>query len=85
MQPDGNRPGHLRARGFAPLGRLGHCFGDGLGASLDGIAFGAFDGPLGPALSDRAGQRFHLAGRLEINTWQGRQSVQMRLEDAATA
>ena len=60
-------------------------FGDGLGASLDGIAFGAFDGPLGPALSDRAGQRFHLAGRLEINTWQGRQSVQMRLEDAATA
>ncbi|MGC0222373.1 single-stranded-DNA-specific exonuclease RecJ [Pseudooceanicola nitratireducens] len=60
-------------------------FGDGLGASLDGIAFGAFDGPLGPALSDRAGQRFHLAGRLEINTWQGRQSVQMRLEDASTA
>ncbi|WP_375173378.1 single-stranded-DNA-specific exonuclease RecJ [Pseudooceanicola sp.] len=60
-------------------------FGDGLGASLDAISFGAFDGPLGPALSDRSGARFHLAGRLEINTWGGRQSVQMRLEDAARA
>ncbi|WP_407493597.1 single-stranded-DNA-specific exonuclease RecJ [Pseudooceanicola sp. MF1-13] len=60
-------------------------FGDGMGASLDAISFGAFDGPLGPALSDKAGQRFHLAGRLEINTWGGRQSVQMRLEDAAPA
>ncbi|WP_136635140.1 single-stranded-DNA-specific exonuclease RecJ [Pseudooceanicola onchidii] len=58
-------------------------FGDGLGASLDAICFGAFDGPIGPALSERSGKRFHLAGRLEINTWGGRQSVQMRLEDAA--
>lgn len=60
-------------------------FGDGLGASLDAIAFGAFDGPLGPALSKTSGGRFHLAGRLEINTWQGRQSVQLRLEDAANS
>ena len=29
--------------------------------------------------------RFHLAGRLEVNTWQGRQSAQLRLEDAAPA
>jgi single-stranded-DNA-specific exonuclease len=60
-------------------------FGDGLGASLDAIAFGAFDGPLGPALMAHGGARFHLAGRLEINTWNGRQSVQLRLEDAASA
>lgn len=60
-------------------------FGDGLGAALDAICFGAFDGPIGPALSERSGGRFHLAGRLEINTWGGRQSVQMRLEDAAAA
>jgi single-stranded-DNA-specific exonuclease len=60
-------------------------FGDGMGASLDAIAFGAFDGPLGPSLSERSGLRFHLAGRLEINSWGGRQSVQMRLEDAAPA
>tara|TARA_R110002049_G_scaffold23781_7_gene84831 strand:- start:46535 stop:48274 length:1740 start_codon:yes stop_codon:yes gene_type:complete len=60
-------------------------FGDGLGATLDAIAFGAFDGPLGPALENHGGARFHLAGRLDINTWRGRQSVQLRLEDAAPA
>ncbi|WP_085803907.1 single-stranded-DNA-specific exonuclease RecJ [Roseovarius albus] len=60
-------------------------FGDGLGASLDAIAFGAFDGPLGAALEQHGGARFHLAGRLSINTWGGRQSVQLMLEDAARA
>lgn len=59
--------------------------GDGLGASIDAIAFGAFDSPLGPALSEHGGARFHLAGRLEINTWRGRQKVQLRLDDAAQA
>jgi single-stranded-DNA-specific exonuclease len=60
-------------------------FGDGMGASLDAIAFGALDGPLGPALLAHGGARFHLAGRLDINSWGGRQSVQLRLEDAAPA
>jgi len=60
-------------------------FGDGLGASLEAIAFGAFDGPLGPALTGHGGARFHLAGRLDINTWGGKRSVQLRLEDAAPA
>ncbi|MBM1634195.1 single-stranded-DNA-specific exonuclease RecJ [Sulfitobacter mediterraneus] len=60
-------------------------FGDGLGAKMDAIAFGAFDGPLGPALENHNGARFHLAGRLDINTWRGRQTVQLRLEDAAQA
>lgn len=60
-------------------------FGDGLGARIDAISFGAMDGPLGPMLTGHNGARFHLAGRLEINTWQGRQSVQLRLEDAAPA
>lgn len=60
-------------------------FGDGLGTKMDAIAFGAFDGPLGPALENHNGARFHLAGRLDINTWRGRQSVQLRLEDAARA
>ena len=60
-------------------------FGDGLGARIDSISFGAMDGPLGPMLTNHKGARFHLAGRLEINTWQGRQSVQLRLEDAAPA
>ena len=58
-------------------------FGDGSGTKLDAIAFGAFDGPMGPALENHGGARFHLAGRLDINSWRGRQSVQLRLEDAA--
>jgi single-stranded-DNA-specific exonuclease len=60
-------------------------FSDGMGAKIDAISFGAFDGPLGPALLNHGGARFHLAGRLEINQWQGRRSVQLRLEDAARA
>ncbi|PCH74417.1 MAG: single-stranded-DNA-specific exonuclease RecJ [Rhodobacteraceae bacterium] len=59
--------------------------GDGMGANIDAIAFGAFDGPLGAALSEHGGARFHLAGRLEINSWRGRQQVQLRLDDAAPA
>lgn len=58
---------------------------DGMGGGLDAIAFGAFDGPMGEKLSNHGGARFHFAGRLEVNTWGGRQSVQLRLEDAAEA
>jgi single-stranded-DNA-specific exonuclease len=60
-------------------------FGDGLGARLDAIMFGAYDTPMGAALEGHGGARFHLAGRLEINRWGGRQTVQLRLEDAARA
>lgn len=60
-------------------------FGDGLSARIDAICFGAMDTPLGPMLQNHGGARFHLAGRLEINTWQGRQRPQLRLEDAAPA
>ncbi|MBC7164887.1 MAG: single-stranded-DNA-specific exonuclease RecJ [Roseovarius sp.] len=58
---------------------------DGMGATLDAIAFGAAEGPLGAALLNHGGARFHLAGRVEINHWGGRQVVQLRLEDAAPA
>ncbi len=58
---------------------------DGMSSGLDAIAFGAFDGPLGDRLSNHGGARFHFAGRLEVNSWGGRQSVQLRLEDAAEA
>lgn len=60
-------------------------FGETGGARLEAIAFGAFDGAMGPALLEHGGASFHLAGRLEINTFRGRQSVQLRLEDAAPA
>ncbi|MCI5098675.1 single-stranded-DNA-specific exonuclease RecJ [Phaeobacter italicus] len=58
---------------------------DGLSSGIDAICFGAFDTALGPRLLDHGGARFHFAGRLEVNTWGGRQSVQLRLEDAAEA
>ena len=58
-------------------------FSDGTGPRLEGIAFGAYDTELGPMLEQHNGARFHLAGRLELNTWGGRTSVQLRLEDAS--
>lgn len=60
-------------------------FSDGIVPPIDAIAFGAFDGPLGAALENHGGARFHLAGKLDINTWGGRQKVQLRLDDAARA
>ncbi|KAA9010152.1 single-stranded-DNA-specific exonuclease RecJ [Histidinibacterium aquaticum] len=66
-------------------GHLKVAFHDGMGARLEAIAFGAFEGPMGQRLMAHKGARFHLAGRLEINSWQGRRSVQVKLEDAAPA
>lgn len=58
---------------------------DSTGPSLSAVAFSCMDGPLGQALYDSNGARFHVAGRLEINHWQGRQTPQLRIEDAARA
>ena len=66
-------------------GHLKISFGEGGPAKMDAIAFGAFRSELGPTLEAHAGRRFHLAGRVEINSWQGRRSAQLRLEDAALA
>lgn len=60
-------------------------FGEAQGARIEGIAFNAFDTPLGAALEAGSGRRFHLAGRLELNHWNGRAKPQLRLEDAAPA
>ena len=60
-------------------------FSDGFGTKLDAICFGAFDGPLGPALTAAQGGKMHIAGRLEINTWGGRSRPQLRIEDASPA
>ncbi|WP_112308734.1 single-stranded-DNA-specific exonuclease RecJ [Pseudogemmobacter bohemicus] len=49
------------------------------------MAFGAFDGPLGAPLENSGHRLFHLAGRLEINSWGGKSRVQLRLDDAAAA
>ncbi|MCC6864207.1 MAG: single-stranded-DNA-specific exonuclease RecJ [Rhodobacteraceae bacterium] len=56
---------------------------DGTGGRLEGVAFSAFDTALGPALLEGGHTRFHLSGRLELNTWNGKTKVQLRVEDAA--
>jgi single-stranded-DNA-specific exonuclease len=50
---------------------------------LEGIAFRAMETSLGPALLARAGGQAHLAGKLRRNVWQGRENVQMIIDDAA--
>jgi len=50
---------------------------------LEAVAWGAMTGPLGPALLGAKGRRFHLAGRLELSQWGGRERVRLRLDDAA--
>ncbi|WP_373355980.1 single-stranded-DNA-specific exonuclease RecJ [Pseudoroseicyclus sp. CXY001] len=65
-------------------GHLKLTFGDGT-ARLGAIGFGQVETPLGAALLGHQGRRFHLAGRLELNHWQGRTSAQLMLDDAAPA
>ncbi|HXP12157.1 MAG TPA: single-stranded-DNA-specific exonuclease RecJ [Stellaceae bacterium] len=60
--------------------------GDGAGtARLKGIAFRALENGIGPALLKGQGQGFHLAGHLRANNWQGREEVQLVIDDAAPA
>lgn len=50
---------------------------------VDAVAWGAMNGPLGPALLGAKGRRFHLAGKLELSLWGGKERVRLRLDDAA--
>jgi single-stranded-DNA-specific exonuclease len=76
----------LRLRHTRPVGN-GHLkltLSDGV-KTLDAICFGASDNGLEAALQTHGGRPLHVAGRIEINHWNGRQTVQLRLEDAAWA
>lgn len=53
------------------------------GGRLNAIAFGVCNTPLGDALKAHTGQSVHVAGQIGINTHAGRQSLQLRLDDAA--
>jgi len=60
--------------------------GEGAGtARLKGIAFRALENGIGPALLKAQGQGFHFAGHLRANNWQGREEVQLVIDDAAPA
>lgn len=56
---------------------------DEAGGRLTAIAFRAMDSDLGPGLLAHAGKPFHVAGKLRTNEWQGRESAQLIVEDAA--
>jgi single-stranded-DNA-specific exonuclease len=59
---------------------------DGAGsARLKAIAFRSIEGELGPALLHGQGRGFHVAGHLRADNWQGREEVQLMLDDAAPA
>lgn len=55
------------------------------GAMLSAVAFRCLDRPLGQALLGSRGQTMHVAGTLSVNRWQGRETVEMRISDAAPA
>ena len=54
-------------------------------SSLNGIAFRAAETVLGEALLETSGQPIHVAGKLKHNHWQGRDSVDLIIDDAALA
>ena len=55
------------------------------GTRMKAVAFRAADTPLGEALLKQGRRPFHLCGTLKINEWQGRESVEMHIRDAAFA
>ena len=62
------------------------CFlSDSSGGRLKAIAFRAAGEPLGDALLDKSGLGLQLAGKLRPDTWQGRDDVQLIIDDAAQA
>ena len=59
---------------------------DGAGkARVKAVAFRSLESELGPALLNGQGRAFHVAGHLRPDNWQGREDVQLVLEDASPA
>jgi single-stranded-DNA-specific exonuclease len=55
------------------------------GSRLKAIAFRSLETELGRVLLTRGGPALHLAGHLRVNRWQGREEVQLLIEDGAPA
>ena len=55
----------------------------GDGARLDAVAFRAADQPLGKALLSSGGMPLHVAGHLRRDTWNGRDRLELVVEDVA--
>ncbi len=54
------------------------------GKRIKGIAFRALDNPLGQLLLNSGGLPLHVAGKLKLDSWAGRDAVQIIIEDAAS-
>lgn len=50
---------------------------------INAIAFRAVGSPLGDLLLDRAGETLHIVGQLRRNQWNGRETIELTIEDAA--
>ena len=55
------------------------------GGRLRAISFRSAERELGQALLAASGRRFHIAGQLRADDWQGRRGVQLHVDDAAFA
>jgi single-stranded-DNA-specific exonuclease len=55
------------------------------GGRLKAIAFNAADSQLGHLLLTAGGRALHLAGTIRADNWQGRNDVQLCIDDAAPA
>ncbi|MFT0860103.1 single-stranded-DNA-specific exonuclease RecJ [Ancylobacter sp. G4_0304] len=53
------------------------------GATLSAVAFRAANAPLGRALLEARGRQMHVAGTLDIDSWQGRSQASLRISDVA--
>jgi single-stranded-DNA-specific exonuclease len=53
------------------------------GSRLDGVAFRAAGTALGDALAAPGRSALHVAGRLKASAWQGRERIELVIEDAA--
>ncbi|MEM8574005.1 MAG: single-stranded-DNA-specific exonuclease RecJ [Pseudomonadota bacterium] len=89
-------PGYARPRFVFPAHRItrlrsfgaGHIrftLQAGDGGRIDAVAFRVEGTQLGDMLLAADGARLHVAGHLRRSTWQGRERIELMIEDAATA
>ncbi|WP_374450204.1 single-stranded-DNA-specific exonuclease RecJ [Stella sp.] len=79
--------GHLRVVRADPAGQshVRCILAAASGERVKGIAFRAMESELGPALMAARGRTVHVAGRVSIDSWNGGDTVQVRIDDAAPA
>ncbi len=88
-------PGYARPRFVFPAHRItrlrsfgaGHMrctLQAGDGGRIDAVAFRVEGTPLGDMLLAADGERVHVAGHLRRSMWQGRERIELMIEDAAT-